>query len=297
MFFAIMAYLRSRDYDKQIQADNLAQITSSDLGVKLLAEATAEEECSSYLVQKYDISKEFNGILVFSPTFAYDAEQLIELNYSLYSTTVAYQTNDLISNNNLCYICANNTTGIFNPSSWIFIGNQFDLFYAKTPQPLFNLEGVYNIGDKVYFKGNTYTCVIPTFLLNHNGLLQLGEYKNVPYQNVFPNDPINGRQYWGVPTSYIVTAGTLPTDLRAWIKGDNRSQQLLMCAIDIALYHVHSRIAPRNIPQIRQDRYNNAIDWLIKANTGTVTAKLPRIQPIQGRVVRFGGNIKNINTY
>lgn len=292
-----MAYLRSRDYDKQIQSDNLAQILSNDSGIRLLAESIAEEEVSSYLVQKYDISTEMNGVLVFSPTYAYDAGQLIELNYPVYLPATAYTTNDLVTYSGLVYICAIPTTGAFNATYWTIIGSLYDLFYAALPYPLFDVNKVYNIGDYVFWKGNIYKCAIPTFPVDHKGLLQYGQYSNIPNENIFPDDTVNGVQYWGAPSSYVVPAGTLPTTPLYWTKGDNRSQQLLTCAIDIALYHVHSRIAPRNIPQLRIDRYNNAIDWLNKANTGTVTAKLARVQPFQGRVIRFGGNIKNINTY
>lgn len=292
-----MGYLRSRDYDKQIQQDNLSQIISNDPGIRLLAEAAAEEECISYLVQKYDTDKEFNGVLLWSPTYAYDAGQLVELNYPAYSATSEYLPNDLISINGYCYICNNQTTGTFAPGDWIIIGILYDLFFAAYPYPLFDLSKIYNIGDNVFWKGNYYTCKIQTFPLGHDDLIQFGQYQNVPNLNIFPDDIKNGLQYWGSPTSYVVTAGTLPNTPLYWTNGDNRSQQLVMMAVDVTLYHVHSRIPPRNIPQLRQDRYTAAIDWLCKANTGTVTAKIPKIQPRQGRVIRYGGNIKNINTY
>lgn len=292
-----MGYLRARDYDKQIQQDNFSQIISNDPGIRLLAEAAAEEECISYLVQKYDTTQEFNGVLVWSPTYAYDAGQLIELNFDTYVATNSYVAGDLVVNAGLAYICGNATTGTFNINDWILLGAQYDLFYANYPYPVFDLNKIYNIGDNVFWKGNIYTCKIATLPQDHNELIQYGQYNNVPHFNVFPDDITNGVVYWGAPTSYIVPAGTLPTIPIYWTKGDNRSQQLVMTMIDVTLYHIHSRIAPRNIPQLRQDRYDRAIDWLQKANTGTVTAKITKLQPFQGRAIRFGGNIKNINTY
>lgn len=296
-YFGIMGYLRSRDYDKQIQQDNLSQIISNDPGIRLLAEAAAEEECISYLIQKYDTDKEFNGVVVWSPLYAYDVEQLVELNYPVYSPANSYLPDDLITYNGYCYICANPTTGAFVVSDWTIIGVLYDLFYAVGPCPTFNLTQIYNTGDRVFWKGNYYTCIISTFPPSQNDLLQLGQYQNVPNLNIFPDDVKNGLQYWGAPTAYVVSAGTLPNTPLYWTKGDNRSQQLVMTVVDVTLYHVHSRIAPRNIPQLRQDRYDRAIDWLNKANAGKVTAKITKIQPAQGRAIRFGGNIKNINTY
>jgi hypothetical protein len=82
-----------------------------------------------------------------------------------------------------------------------------------------------------------------------------------------------------------------------WLFGDNRNQQLVNYLIDIALYHVHSRIAPRNIPDLRIKRYDDAIKWLKMAGRGDITADLPLIQPKSGARIRYGGQIKNINSY
>lgn len=53
--------------------------------------------------------------------------------------------------------------------------------------------------------------------------------------------------------------------------GDDRYPLLVMYMIDITLYHLHSRIAGRQIPQTRIDRYNIAKDWLERAQAGKVT--------------------------
>lgn len=45
-------------------------------------------------------------------------------------------------------------------------------------------------------------------------------------------------------------------------EGEDRNQLVLMMAIDIAIYHIHSIHNPRNMSQIRVDRYERAIEWL-----------------------------------
>jgi phage gp36-like protein len=45
--------------------------------------------------------------------------------------------------------------------------------------------------------------------------------------------------------------------------------------VDIVLYHINSRITPRNIPEIREIRYEQAIDWLKAVVAGRVTPDLP----------------------
>lgn len=83
-----------------------------------------------------------------------------------------------------------------------------------------------------------------------------------------------------------------------WIKGDNRNPQLVNYLIDIVLYHVHSRIAPMNIPELRIKRYDDVISWLKDAAQGKyITADLPAIQPRAGGRIRYGGDVKRINSY
>lgn len=291
-----MGYLRTRDYSKQIQSDNLTQIISADSGILTLAELAAQEECISYLVQKYMTDQEFTDTNPWSPALAYTGGSRFELLYDDYVTTNNYAINDCVVYSGKCYVCTATTTGAFDVSDWDLLGNKFDLFYGAYPFAIFNIEKVYRVGDQVFWKGNTYTCKVATIPVGHGDLLQAGTYSNTPQPNVFPDDPVNGVQYWGSPVAYTIPAGTLPSD-DAYILGDNRSQQLVMMMVDITLYHVHSRIAPRNIPALRDNRYIAAIEWLKQANTGTITANIPLIQPAQGRVIRFGGNTKANNTY
>lgn len=291
-----MPYLRSRDLDKQIQSDNLNQIISSDSGILLLAELAAQEECVSNLVQKYNTASEFTDTNPWSRTLAYNVGARFELNYPVYLPATSYQINDLIAYSGNCYICTAITTGVFDITKWTLLGALYDIFYAKYPYPQFNIDKPYKIGDIVFWNNSVYTCKINTLPIGHNGAIQYAQYASIPSINVFPDNILQGSIYWGVGVPYTVAAGTLPTNA-AYIKGDNRSQQLVMYMIDITLYHVHSRIAQRNIPTHRSGRYDAAIAWLAMANSGSVTANIQKLQPLQGRAIRYGGNVKTTNNY
>jgi len=93
--------------------------------------------------------------------------------------------------------------------------------------------------------------------------------------------------------SNVVSSSTIT----AWVKGDNRNAQLVTYCCDIALYHIHSRIAPRNIPDLRVKRYDDAIKWLKMAGRGEITPSLPVIQPLQGNRIRYNSQIKQVNDY
>jgi phage gp36-like protein len=334
-------YLTLRDYNKQIQTDNLNQILGNDDTVRVQSELAAQAELTSYLTQRYDVQQEFEDTLVWSPTVLYNALQLVTLNYPVYVSTTSYTATDLVTYNSKCYICTGSTTGTFNPSNWQLLGSLYDYYYIPCPFPLFNLSTVYNIGDIVFWNGKIYQCQIASLILTQDVALQYSTYSNLPYQNYFPDDPTNGIKYWGNGTQYGIsgfapnapaavaysnattytigqyvtyngatwqslTIGNLNNTPGAdiinwqpvtWTYGDNRDQQLVQYMIDISLYHIHSRISPRNIPEFRVKRYDDAVCWLKMVMEGDVTSAIPPLQPPQGRRVRWGSNIKNVNSY
>jgi len=82
-----------------------------------------------------------------------------------------------------------------------------------------------------------------------------------------------------------------------WIAGDNRNRSLVRHCVALALYFIHDRIAPRNVPELRARKYKEAVTWLKDAADGNLTSGLQAIQPRSGGRVRWGSNIKNINSF
>lgn len=294
-----MAYLRLYDYYQQIQSQQLNQITTNDPTVRLSAELKALEEVASYLSQKYEIAKELSDTLLWSPSIAYKAKQRIYLDASAYSASATYAINDLSLEAGNIYICTTAVTSpeAFDSGKWTLIGLQNALYFVKLPNEEFNYQNIYAVGDIVFWKDKVYTAVKASTPYSHEEAIQYGYYGNLPYINVFPDDIKNGSKFWGTGVAYEVAAGTLPNVTAKWTFGDNRSQKILECLIDITLYKLHHRVAPNNIPQIRIDNYDNAILWLKACAKGAVTSSVEVIQPKQGRRIRYGGPIKNVNSY
>lgn len=292
-----MAYLIFSDFKKQIQQDNLLQVIGNDLTVLATAELQAIEEAYGYLVQKYVTDQEFTDTLPWSATVAYSAGDRVYLDATAYSATATYPLKSLVLQGGNVYIC---TTAItvaeaFTPANWTNLGPQYTLFYVTYPKPVFDYQAIYQKGDQVFWNGKVYTAQRDTIPPGQS--IQYRQIQNIPAPNVFPDDPVNGAIYWGTGTAYSIAAGTLPTDATKWTEGDNRTQSVLMIVIDICLFHLHSRISPRNIPDLRKDRYTNAIQMLQAFARGEMTAKLPLIQPKSGQRIRYGGAIKNQNSY
>lgn len=58
---------------------------------------------------------------------------------------------------------------------------------------------------------------------------------------------------------------------------DLRDHFIIMITIDLLLYHLWSKKAPRRLPEFRSQRYQDALDWLIKVGTGKLSAQLPQL--------------------
>lgn len=291
-----MSYLVLRDYRRVIQITNLYQVIGSDLTILADAEQLAQSVLISKLVQEYQIVQELSNLTAYSYTTIYKAGQRIYLDATAYNATALYSLNDLALQGGNVYVC---TTAItiaedFDTDHWTLIGAQYSMYYAAYPNPIFDLYGLYAVGDIVWYADKTYTCLIPTIVYSHQSQLQSDS--NSTLLNVVPGSP-NGAQYWGTGTDYTVDAGTLPSDIK-WTPGDSRNADIINCFLNIVLFELHSRISPNNVPEVREKRYDDTMKWLKDAATGTtVTIDLPRIQPLQGSRIRYTSQVKQVNNY
>lgn len=293
-----MRFLFQNDY-YTVQNSQLQQLIQGNQARLLQAENAAQEEITSYLVQRFDVSGEFTDTAVWSMTSAYAPGNRVYLSAPNFDVTQSYsQYSQVLVNGTVYAANINVVPGLFNPTNWTAVGSPNDLFNAAFPFPKFNINSCYNVGDKVYWKGYVYTCTTATPKPSTEDLIQYVYISSIPLNNVFPDSVNNANgQYWGTKTAYTVPVNTIITNSTYWTKGDNRSQQTVTYLMDIALYHLHASIAPMNIPELRVKRYDDAIGWLRKVAKGEITANFPVLQPTQGLKRRFGGNIKVNNHY
>lgn len=275
--------LRDLDYLRVIQADSLSQIIESNQQTKLDVEQSAQSEMIGYLTQRYITNQIFTDTKVFDIAATYNAKQLVEWTAPTFSATTVYLIDDFIVYNGYIYkSIAGSTAHAFLAAEWTQICADKSLFYAKTPNPDYSNTTTYNVGDQVFYNNIVYECLVSCL-----GIL-----------------PTNS-QFWLNISTYSVT-GSYPDDNKFWQQGDNRNQQIVMYLLDITLYHLHSRINPRNVPDLRKERYDGnsptqsggAIAFLKRVASGDVTADLPQILPQQGMSIRYGSAVaKQTNSY
>ncbi len=291
-----MGYLYPTDYNKAIQDVSLQQIISGDRSLLSMGELFARELITSHLVQKYQIDQEFTETAVYNPAAIYKAANRVYLDAAAYNTLSTYNEGNLCLQGGKVYICIQDISipETFTQSNWELIGNQYDLYFVSFPRPVLNIQSYYKRGTQVFWKNHIYTALSDTWTYDHQTLLQFGRTVNIPYRNYFPDDSASGQKQWKDEGEYSVSGEDL---LTAFTKGDNRNQQMVQYAMDIMIYRIYSRVAPKNIPEVRVDNYNIALMWLKGATKGDITANLPKIQPPQGKRIRWGSNIKQQNSY
>ena len=84
-------------------------------------------------------------------------------------------------------------------------------------------------------------------------------------------------------------------------EGEARNRQVLMYACDIALYHMASSLPQRMGMDIREKRYEKALDWLKKVQEGIIIPNLPLAVDEQGNTaaptIRYGSEPCVDNSY
>lgn len=298
------------------------------------AEQTAQEEMCSYIRNRYIVEEIFAPTQTWNSGSTYFGKNLIEYSESKYNTGTTYNQGDRLSYCGGIYeVIATGTTSGVTPSitaattyNYIVANNSY--FYAKLPCQEFSPVVNYTTGTLVWYQDNIYQAV-----QNVNGIspaqsqnLELrygipsaqsymGYYLNgngeFNYPNILPtvntqnwtlyNGPVSS---WFTGSTYYFS-GITPDNSTYWVYGENRNPQIKLRLIDIILYHLVSRLNPRNISELRNIRYdgNNAfqsggaIGWLKGIEQGKINLNCPEKIPAVGNNIRFGSYPKNSNFY
>ena len=58
--------------------------------------------------------------------------------------------------------------------------------------------------------------------------------------------------------------------------GTDRNSEIIMRLVDMVLYHLSSRINPGQVPTLRQNRYDDCIEWMKLVASGKMEPDLPK---------------------
>lgn len=214
----------------------------------------------------------------------YDFETLIqETNLDEITNTTDRTINDAIDN------AVSEAAG--------YIRHRYDEDKAFKVVQAYTVTSVFAVDDRVFWSPTAYAAA-STYVLDDQISFDIGTSPVVDEKIYIANQAVAaGETPLTEPTKWDLKAdnntfytcilvndvGDLPTNTTKFTAGDNREPKLKTVVIDIVLYNIHSRITPRDIPEIRQIRYDgagnkdkseHAIGWLEKVQKGTITPDL-----------------------
>lgn len=73
---------------------------------------------------------------------------------------------------------------------------------------------------------------------------------------------------------------------------EGRDFFLVMICLDLTLYHLYCAFAPKQIPKHREDRYEDALEWLKKAGSGELPAQLLLRESPQNNMITVSSHDK-----
>jgi phage gp36-like protein len=79
--------------------------------------------------------------------------------------------------------------------------------------------------------------------------------------------------------------------------GEERDYFIVMIVIDLAIYHLWSKKAPRSIPELRKQRYYDALEWLTNIGNGSISTILPPAEESTASMIISSRYAPNENKY
>lgn len=317
-------YLTLNDYLSTIQSEQLNNqildaVNQGGNQQRQSAESFAIGKVKSMLSSFFDLDFEITETLPFDYNKKYYAGSRVTIDFPEWvassgsqnegdESNINYVKGDCVIKDGVGYCCKeDNSDTSWKSQNWIAIGNQFDMYYIKYPYPMFSLElkeqrgtylrGFYYTKDIVWWENKTWECLRDTSIASHQDVEQHERTYLIPKPNQFPN--ARGQQQWKDLGEYSFT-GELPfhptkDNVGIWTLGDNRDPIMVEAIMDIALWKLHKRISPNNIPKLRNDAFDKTYEWLKFVKTGEQTISCPPIQPTQVDDIGWGSDIKKAN--
>lgn len=283
-----MGYLTLTDYHRLISESNLdvilkqARGTLGDSEILLNSERANIEQLKNSLRGRYKTDSIFAEFKDWNFATNYYWNDRIYFTANDFSAVTVYSSGNLVLYGGIVYE-KNATTGGYVagtlPTNATYFTNRgAEGIYYITPPDKYDEDVNYDLNDKVTYEHKYYLLTSET-----------------EEEGILPTDTT----YWEriIDLSTYNTVGHWPNETAYWTYGDNRNLSIVECLVDFVIYDVHAVINPRNIPQLRMDRYQKSADWLKDIRDGKYDLDLPEFGSQKGYRIRFGSNEQNKNYY
>ena len=174
------------------------------------------------------------------------------------------------------------------------VSKDYDQFIRKEIRGIVTQNNSYTLEDAEL----TAVAIINSYLSGSFDTAQI--FKDI--LTFSPSASYNADEYVFAPNEIIYRVlvnnpGNDFNDNSKFAANDPRNKQIVMYAVDIALYNLHSNISPQNIPDLRVKRYDDAIKALTMMMNGQLNPDLPRLENTSSGIFRLGSNPKVSERY
>jgi phage gp36-like protein len=152
-----------------------------------------------------------------------------------------------------------------------YLRGRFDLGACFPEVQVYSLTEQYDAGTIVLVPGTPGSAGAP----GSAGTPATPALLYVANRDTLPGELPSPATAGKMPAPLAPGAAGPPLPVPAWRVSDPRAKLLKMYLVDMTLYHLHSRQNPQTVPQIRQDRYDTALQWCKDCRTGKVSPGLP----------------------
>lgn len=110
---------------------------------------------------------------------------------------------------------------------------------------------------------------------DYNALVR-NEIKNILLEN-YTDAKLSAAEQMAITQVKNYLTGRYDTQKIFEASGAERNAHIVMLVIDCTLYHLYTSVIPDKMPEIRSQRYQDALDWLKMVAAGDAVADLPKI--------------------
>lgn len=273
-------FLKDSDYLSIINFDDLDQLTEGDMNNLYVSEKKAIDRMRTKLVQRYDCDYELRVMTEYSASTNYKTGQRVLQalpetifyikTFSVWKIKTQYYTGDIVTDSDGYVFTALQDSIDVATTSTSYWDQLVNIPPTNAPtSTLWSSVTAYVVGNHVHdAEGNIYISI-------QNGT----------------NKPVTDVLYW--------TPVTVTVNSTYWAEGDNRYSLFIELAMDMALYLLHARINPRNIPDLRIERNKEALDQLDRWASGTDNAEVKELdaEAKEGYSITWQSATDKMNNY
>lgn len=159
------------------------------------------------------------------------------------------------------------------------IQHRYDSTKVFKDYKVFSISATYAIGDLVFYAEAAWVTA-STYGLNARISYNGNIYKSLQAANTGKN-PESQPTWWGLVCEdsiffYCIAASTgfYPENVTYFTQGDNRNAIIRQYVINLAIYELQYKIAPRNIPEWRRVQHDEIMAHLSRISDGKDTLLL-----------------------